>query len=147
MAIWFSKPTIEQVNRSSADTAVAALGIVITEFGEDGLSGTMPVDSRTRQPMGLLHGGASVLFAETLCSLGANYCIDRSKYACVGQEINANHLRAASDGLVHGTAKPIHLGRRSQVWEIQIRDDAGKLVCISRCTLAMIDRPADLPNG
>ncbi|MGO1119805.1 hotdog fold thioesterase [Rhodovibrionaceae bacterium A322] len=146
MAIWFGNPSIEKANEVGKNTASENLGIVITEMGEDSLSGTMPVDERTRQPMGLLHGGASVLFAETLCSLAASFCVDRAKQACVGQEINANHLRSATKGLVYGVAKNIYLGRRSQVWEIRISDEDGKLVCISRCTMATIDRPSSMQD-
>jgi uncharacterized protein (TIGR00369 family) len=100
----------------------------------------MPVDGRTRQPYGLLHGGASVALAETLGSMGATLCIDTEAYQCVGQEINANHVRAARSGLVTGTARPVHLGARSQVWTIDIVNAAGKLLCTSRLTLAVIRR-------
>ncbi|MEG3183777.1 hotdog fold thioesterase [Lysobacter erysipheiresistens] len=113
------------------------LGIVFTEIGPDFVRGTMPVDERTRQPYGLLHGGASVLLAETLGSSAGNLCVPDGK-VCVGIEINANHVRAARDGVVTGTARPVHVGGRTQVWEIRIEDAAGELVCISRLTLAVI---------
>ena len=118
------------------------LGIEFTELGPDHLVGRMPVDRRSMQPFGLLHGGASVTLAETLGSVGATMVVDLQRTQVVGQEINANHLRAVRGGHVTGTARPIHLGRRSQVWGIEIVDDAGKLACISRLTLAILDRHA-----
>lgn len=129
--------SLEQLNVHSPDTAMAALGIVFTEIGADFLRATMPVDGRTRQPYGLLHGGASVLLAETLGSSAGNLCVQPGEM-CVGVEINANHLVAVRDGLVTGTARPLHVGRRTQVWEIRIEDPAGRLVCISRLTLAVV---------
>ncbi|WP_422490912.1 hotdog fold thioesterase [Endozoicomonas sp. ALE010] len=111
------------------------LGIEITEVGDDFLRGTMPVDRRTIQPMGLLHGGASVVLAETLGSIAANLCCEDGAY-CVGLEINANHLRSATSGKVTGTTRPIHIGRSTQVWEIKIEDDQGRPTCISRITMA-----------
>jgi 1,4-dihydroxy-2-naphthoyl-CoA hydrolase len=131
--------TLEQLNAHSADTAMAALGIVFTEIGPDYLRATMPVDGRTRQPYGLLHGGASVLLAETLGSSAGNLCVQPGE-RCVGVEINANHLVAVRDGEVVGTARPLHVGRRTQVWEIRIEDSAGRLACISRLTLAVISQ-------
>jgi len=104
------------------------------------LRGTLPVDARTKQPFGLLHGGASVLLAETLGSLAANLCLDPAESLAVGLDINANHLRAVTSGTVTGTARPLHLGRTTQVWEIRIEDERGKLVCISRLTLAVVPR-------
>ena len=132
------RPPLEEINRNSARTALAALGIVITEQGEDFLRGTMPVDERTLQPFGLLHGGASVLLAETLASLAANLCVeDPLRQQAVGLEINANHVRAVTSGTVTGTARPVHVGRSTQVWEIRIADEQDRLVCLSRLTLAM----------
>ena len=119
----------------------ATLGIEILELTDDRVVATMPVDARTRQPYGILHGGASVALAETVASLGAAGRVDRSAFMVVGQEINANHLRAKAEGIVTATAVPVHVGRSSQVWSIEIRDEAGKLVCISRCTLAVVPRP------
>jgi uncharacterized protein (TIGR00369 family) len=119
---------------------VEHLGIEFTEIGDDFVRGTMPVDGRTRQPYGLLHGGASVALAETLGSTGATMCVDTTEYQCVGQEINANHVRAARTGLVTGTARPLHLGGRTQIWVIDIVNEAGKLVCTSRLTVAVIRR-------
>lgn len=140
MGIWFERPTLEQLRAMQAATLVEHLGMLVTEVGDDYLRGTMPVDSRTRQPSGLLHGGASVALAESLGSLGAVWCVDRSRYTCVGQEINANHLRAAREGFVTGTARPFHLGSRSHVWGIEIRDEAERLVCVSRITMAVLER-------
>ena len=133
--------TLEALNALSQDTAMAPLGIVFTEIGADFLRATMPVDARTRQPYGLLHGGASVLLAETLGSSAGNLCVDADSL-CVGIEINANHLAAVRDGLVTGTARPLHVGRTTQVWETRIEDAAGRLVCISRLTLAVVPRRA-----
>jgi 1,4-dihydroxy-2-naphthoyl-CoA hydrolase len=116
------------------------LGIEFTEITDDFIRGTMPVDGRTRQPYGLLHGGASVALAETLGSMGAMLCVDTGEYQCVGQEINANHVRSARTGQVTGTARPVHLGARTQVWIIDIVNEAGKLVCTSRLTVAVVRR-------
>lgn len=131
--------TLDALNASSRDTAMAVLGIVFTELGDDCLRGTMPVDARTCQPFGLLHGGASVLLAETLGSSAGNLCVDDDAM-CVGIEINANHLRAVREGTVTGTARPLHLGRSTQVWEIRIEDAQQRLACISRLTLAVVPR-------
>jgi uncharacterized protein (TIGR00369 family) len=121
------------------------LGITIVEVGEDYLRGTMPVDRRTKQPFGLLHGGASVALAETLGSLAGTMCVDASKEMAVGLDINANHVRAVTEGVVTGIARPLHVGRNTQVWEIRIENEAGKLVCISRLTLAIVPRPSPRP--
>jgi len=130
---------LDALNAASRDTLIAHLGIVFTEAGPDWLRATMPVDARTLQPYGLLHGGASVVLAETLGSSAGNLCAEPGRI-CVGLEINANHLRAARSGTVTGTARPLHVGRATQVWEIRIEDAAGKPVCVSRLTLAVIDR-------
>ncbi len=129
--------SLDDLNALSRDTAMAPLGIVFTEIGPDFVRATMPVDARTRQPYGLLHGGASVLLAETLGSTAGNLCVEPGEL-CVGIEINANHLNAVRDGQVTGTARPLHVGRSTQVWEIRIEDDLGRLVCVSRLTLAVI---------
>jgi len=132
------RPSVDQLNRRSANTALASLGIEFTEVGEDFLRGTMPVDGRTHQPYGLLHGGASALLAETLGSMAANLCIeDNAKEQAVGIEINANHLRAVTSGVVTGTARAVHVGRSTQVWDIRIEDSDGRAVCVSRLTLAV----------
>jgi 1,4-dihydroxy-2-naphthoyl-CoA hydrolase len=140
MTIWKSPRSVEELNSGGEGTLIGHLDIRFTEIGDDFIRATMPVDSRTRQPYGLLHGGASVALAETLGSTGATLCVDAKEYLCVGQEINANHVRAARTGLVTGTARPVHLGGRTQVWIIDIRDDAGNLVCTSRLTIAIIRR-------
>ncbi len=119
---------------------VSHLGIEYTEVGENYICGKMPVDSRTTQPYGLLHGGASVVLAETLGSVGSNLCVDKEKYSCVGLEINANHLKSASSGYVYGRATIIHLGHKTHVWDVRITNEANQLVCISRLTVAVIDK-------
>ena len=129
---------IAALNANCRGTMIEHLGIVITEAGEDWLRGTMPVDARTKQPYGLLHGGASVVLAETLGSTAGGLCVDPARDAVVGLEINANHLRAAREGVVTGTARALHVGRTTQVWEIRIENEAGKPVCISRLTLAVV---------
>ena len=139
MDIWHSPINLVQLNKMSVGTAVAHLGIEFTDFGPNWLSGRMPVDHRTIQPFHLLHGGASVLLAETLGSCASNLCVDSAKQYCIGQEINANHLRAARKGHVIGRVSPIHLGRSSQVWEIRIVDEEERLICISRLTMAVLD--------
>jgi 1,4-dihydroxy-2-naphthoyl-CoA hydrolase len=142
MSIWQSLHSLVELNAGRAGTLIEHLGIEFTEIGDDYIRGTMPVDARTRQPYGLLHGGASVALAETLGSMGAAMCVDAKEYQCVGQEINANHVRAARTGVVTGTARPVHLGGRTQVWSIEIVNEAGKLMCISRLTVAVIRRGA-----
>jgi uncharacterized protein (TIGR00369 family) len=134
----FRRPAdLATLNALSAGTAIEALGIVFTAIGHDHLVATMPVDARTLQPYGLLHGGASVLLAETLGSSAGNLCVAEGQ-VCVGIEINANHLRGVRSGMVTGTARPLHLGRSTQVWEIRIEDPRGRLACISRLTLAVV---------
>lgn len=141
MAIWFSNPTLEQIQANSANTLVEHLGIEFVELGEDYIRGRMPVDARTVQPMRILHGGASVALAETLGSVAANLCVDPERQACVGLEVNANHVRAAREGnYVYGTARPVHIGGSTQVWEIRIEDEQGRLTCISRLTMAVLDK-------
>jgi len=141
MTQWLSLLTLDELNSGRA-TLITTLGIRFTEVGVDFVRGTMPVDERTIQPYGLLHGGASVALAETLGSMGATMSVDVAEYQVVGQEINANHVRAARGGLVTGTAKPLHIGGRTQVWSIEIVNDQSKLVCISRLTMAVIKRGA-----
>lgn len=141
MAIWHETPTLEQLNALSKDTLNETLGIEFTEIGEDYLAARMPVDRRTVQPYRLLHGGASVALAETLGSVAAIFCVDSAKKRCVGIDINANHVRAAREGsAVLGTVRPIHVGGSTHVWEIRIQDEAGKLVCISRLTVAVLEK-------
>ncbi|MFZ6025268.1 MAG: hotdog fold thioesterase [Bacteroidota bacterium] len=139
MSIWFHQAlTIADIQPLGKNTMGEHLGMVFTELGDDYLKATMPVDHRTKQPYGLLHGGASVALAETLGSVGAALTVDPEKMICVGQEINANHLRSVREGLVTGIAKPVHIGASSQVWEIKIYDEREKLVCISRLTVAVL---------
>jgi 1,4-dihydroxy-2-naphthoyl-CoA hydrolase len=145
MSIWRSPRTVEELNGNREGTLIANLGILFTEIGADFVRGTMPVDTRTAQPYGLLHGGASVALAETLGSMGASMCVDAAEFQVVGQEINANHVRAARGGLVTGTARAVHLGGRTHVWTIDIVNEAQKLVCISRITMAVIKRGALTP--
>ena len=139
MAIWFEQYTLASIDFFGANLP-SYLGIEFTELGDDYLKARMPVDQRTKQPYGILHGGASVALAETVGSTAAGLVVDRSKFRVVGQEINANHVRAVSSGWVTGTARPAHIGRRSHVWEIRITDEKERLVCISRLTMAVIDR-------
>lgn len=138
--IWRIQATPEQLIQRSSNTLAERLGIQVTEIGPDYLRATMPVNSHTHQPHGILHGGASVALAETVGSLAANLCVDVTKYVCVGQEINANHVRSVASGLVTGTARPYHVGGRSHVWGIEIRDENDKLVCVSRLTMAVMER-------
>jgi 1,4-dihydroxy-2-naphthoyl-CoA hydrolase len=135
--IWKRKPAIEELQDSRRQTLVSHLGIEFTALADDWLEARMPVDERTRQPLGLLHGGASVALAETIGSVAAYLCVEEGK-RCVGLEINANHIRPAREGWVTGRATPLHLGRTTQVWEIRIRDDHGHLVCVSRLTMAIL---------
>ncbi len=138
-SIFRRNATPADLNALSRDTAMVPLGIVFTEVGVDYVRGTMPVDARTHQPFGLLHGGASVLLAETLGSTAGGLCVEEGQ-GVVGIEINANHLAAVREGHVTGTARPLHVGRSTQVWEIRIEDDQGRLACISRLTLAVVAR-------
>jgi 1,4-dihydroxy-2-naphthoyl-CoA hydrolase len=141
MSIWKQHPAdLERINGWSANSMVDHLGIRVIDVGDDYLRGTMPVDPRTKQPFGLLHGGASVALAETLGSLAGTMCLDATKEMAVGLDINANHVRAVTGGIVTGTARPLHVGRNTQVWEIRIEKEDGKLVCISRLTLAVVPR-------
>lgn len=134
------KPSLTQLNNTKHQTMVTHLGIEFTGIGDDFLEATMPVDHRTIQPMGLLHGGANVALAETLGSLAASLTVDQEKQAVVGLEINANHLKSVRSGKVKGIAKPIHLGKSTQVWEIKIFNEADQICCISRLTMAILDK-------
>ncbi len=141
-AIWHRRPTLDDLRAMAEATAIDHLGIEFTEIGDDFLTARMPVDRRTIQPYGLLHGGASVLLAETVGSAAAHCCIDGSAWLTVGIEINANHVRGVREGWVHGTARPLHIGRTTQLWEIRIVDDASRLVCVSRLTIGVVPREA-----
>ncbi len=129
---------LDQLNRLSRGTLIEHLGIVFTAAGADWLQATMPVEACTRQPYGLLHGGASVVLAETLGSSAGNLCLDTATHHAVGLEINANHLRAVREGVVTGTARAVHVGRSTQVWDIRIEDARGRASCVSRLTLAVV---------
>jgi 1,4-dihydroxy-2-naphthoyl-CoA hydrolase len=136
MSIWFKKDiNLEKLNQFSTNTMNELLGISITEIGENFIKATMPVDKRTHQAYGILHGGASAALAETLGSIGSVIIVDPEEYVCVGVEINANHIRSVRDGYVTGTAIPLHIGASSHVWEIRIVDKNEKLVCVSRLTV------------
>ncbi|HMR56572.1 MAG TPA: hotdog fold thioesterase [Cyclobacteriaceae bacterium] len=140
MPVFTSAVTLEKLNALSANTMVAHLGIEYTRIGDDFLEARMPVDHRTQQPLGLLHGGASVTLAETLGSIAATCCVNTTVQYCVGLEINANHIKSVREGFVTGTARPIHIGKRTQLWEIRIVNEKQELVCISRITLAVLDK-------
>jgi 1,4-dihydroxy-2-naphthoyl-CoA hydrolase len=140
-AIWFDTPPLAYAGERRPGTLIDTLGIEVIEAGDDYLKARMPVDARTKQPAGVLHGGASAALAETLASWGAAFCVDRSKQHCVGLEINANHVRPASGGHVYGIARPLHLGRSTQIWDIRITDERDKLVCVARVTMAVLDVP------
>ncbi|MCL9684926.1 hotdog fold thioesterase [Legionella maioricensis] len=140
MAIWFREISIEELNRIGKNTMVEFLGIQFTEVGEDFLSATMPVNDRTKQPIGILHGGANMALAETVASMAANAVIDPNQFYCVGLEINANHIRSVREGLVRAVTSPIHLGRTTQIWQIDIFNEAGKKTCISRMTASVLNR-------
>lgn len=141
MSIWKKEISIEELTRSHHDTAVATLGVEFLEIGPDFIRGRVPVDKRTRQPYGILHGGVSVVLAETLGSCGAHYSTPEGHRA-VGLDINANHLKATTSGWVTGIARPVHRGRSTQVWQIDLTNDAGELTCVSRITMAML-----MPQG
>ena len=139
--IWFNKQlALEDFHSLEKDTMGAYVGIEWVELGKDFLKAKMPVDHRTKQPYGLLHGGASCVLAETIGSIASAMVVDHSKFVCVGLEINANHVRSARDGYVTGVATPLHLGANTHVWDIKIYDALDKLVCISRLTVAVIPR-------
>ncbi|HGY11781.1 MAG TPA: hotdog fold thioesterase [Desulfobacterales bacterium] len=135
--IWKQKFTIKDFNDFSKNSIVGYLGIVFTEKGNDFLKGTMPVDKKTIQPHGILHGGASVVLAETLGSAASSMAVDDQHYT-VGMEVNANHIKSVTKGIVTGTAKPVHIGNTTQVWDIIIKNDKGRLTCISRLTMAVL---------
>ena len=142
-SIWYHTPNPSMMDKMSEGTIDQRLGIKITEVGDDYLIGTMPADSRTFQPYGIVHGGANVVLAETLGSMAGAHIIDSEHYLCMGQEVSATHLRPVSSGLVTGTARPIHLGRRSHVWEIRLTNGQGKLSCIAKLILAIVPKKTD----
>jgi len=139
MRIWkVTNITVDALNQQSKGTLVEHLGIEMTELGDDFVKAKMPVDNRTRQPLGLLHGGAHVVLAESLGSMAANLCLDIKKEYALGLDINSNHLKSARDGFVTGIAKPIHIGTKTQVWEIKIYDEKENLLNISRLTMMVL---------
>ena len=138
MTIWTQPISLDDANAMTVNTIGEVLGIKITDIGADFVVGTMPVDKRTHQPFGILHGGASVVLAESLGSFAANLACEKG-FVCVGLDINANHIRSVSSGLVTGVARAVHIGRRTQVWETRIADEADKTVCVSRLTMAVIE--------
>jgi 1,4-dihydroxy-2-naphthoyl-CoA hydrolase len=140
-AIWKTRFTLDELREMHRDTAEGHLGIEFTEVGDDWVSARMPVDRRTIQPFRLLHGGASCLLAEAVGSVAANMCVDQKLQFCVGLDINANHVRSARSGWVTGTARPLHVGKTTQVWEIRIVDQSERLVCVSRLTIAVQNKP------
>jgi 1,4-dihydroxy-2-naphthoyl-CoA hydrolase len=140
MPIFHSPLLLDDLNKMSVNNMLEALGIVFTRVGDDFIEAKMPVDHRTVQPFGLLHGGASVTLAETLGSVAAFCCLDPAKQYCVGLDINANHIKAVRDGFVTGRVSPLHIGKKTHVWEIKITDDNGGLVCVSRITMAILDK-------
>ena len=140
MGIFKEGVTVEFLNTWSRNTLAEQIGIEFIAIGEDYLEARMPVDKRTHQPMGLLHGGASVSLAETMGSIAANMCVDQTKFYCVGLEINANHLKGVREGFVKGITKPIHIGKTTQVWEIRITNEKDELACLSRITMAVLEK-------
>jgi 1,4-dihydroxy-2-naphthoyl-CoA hydrolase len=139
MPLWKVPATPQEINQRFQGTMLSHLGIEFLEVNEDSLKARMPVDQRTVQPAGILHGGASATLAESLGSMAANLCVDPAKKMCVGMEINANHIRPVRSGWVTGVVTPVHVGKSTHIWQIRIEDEAGKLVCISRLTLAVLD--------
>lgn len=142
-SIWFKKDlALSDFEKFDQDTMNVNIGIRFTELGPDFLKGTMPVDHRTKQPYGFLHGGASCVLAETLGSFASTMVIDTEKYLCMGLEINANHIRSVKSGIVTGIVSPLHLGSSTHVWDIKINDEREKLICISRLTVAILKKPS-----
>lgn len=141
MAIWFKSFTVDDLNQRGTNTMSDFLGIQFTVVGDDSLTATMPANERTKQPIGIVHGGANVVLAETIASTGANAVVDIEKYYCVGLEININHIRSVRDGLITGIARPIHLGRTTQVWLIDLYNEAGNITASSRMTASVLSRP------
>jgi len=139
MKIWKKQFSLQGLKQSRTDSLVDHLGIEITDIGDDFITASMPVDKRTHQPMGILHGGASIALAETVGSMAAYLAVD-DKHFCVGLEVNGNHLKSIKTGFVYATAKPVHLGRSTQVWDIRIKDEAGNKICISRLTMAVLSK-------
>jgi len=140
MSIWHVKISPEEVNQRAKNSLSDYLGIQFTEAGEDYLKATMPIDPKTIQPMGIMHGGASAALAETVASAAANYCIDPTKYVCVGLNLYTNHMKAVKTGPVEAKARPLHLGKSTQVWEVEVYNTNKELVSVSRLTLAVLEK-------
>ncbi len=140
MKIWKTAMDIKAANQRGSHTLSELMGIEFIEAGDDFLTARMPVDDRTKQPMGIMHGGASCVLAETVGSTAANFCVDINTHYCVGLDINTNHIKSMRDGYVIATARPFHLGQSTQVWGIEIKDEAGKLVSVNRLTMAVLAR-------
>lgn len=140
MTIWFKHFTANDLNQRGENTLADFLGITFTEVGDESLTAIMPVTDKVKQPLGIVHGGANVVLAETIASTAANAVIDLERYYCVGLEINANHIRSVKEGIVTAITRPIHIGRTTQVWHIDIYNEAGKQSCVSRMTASVITR-------
>jgi 1,4-dihydroxy-2-naphthoyl-CoA hydrolase len=140
MAIWLQNIDVAFLNQRGIGTMTEYLGIEVVEIGDDFIKATMPVSAKTIQPLGFVHGGANVVLAETVASMAANMVVDINKYYCVGMEINANHIRSVTKGLVTAITRPIHIGRNTQVWTIELFNDAGEITCMSRMTAAVVAR-------
>jgi 1,4-dihydroxy-2-naphthoyl-CoA hydrolase len=147
MTLWHSTPDLNALNAGQQDTIGALLDIRFEAVGEDFLTASMPVDARTHQPYGLLHGGASVVLAESVGSVASMLCVDRTRFYCVGLEVNANHLRGVRGGRVTATARPVHIGRSTHVWDIRLVDEQGKPSCISRLTVAVMPLDKSAAGG
>lgn len=140
MSIWFRPITIQEINDRSKNTLSDYLGIAFTEITDNSISAIMPVSNNLKQPVGILHGGANVVLAETLASTAANYAVDLENYYCVGLEINANHIRSVKDGVVHAITTPIHIGKTTHIWSVEIKNSQNQITCISRMTAYVIKR-------
>ena len=140
MSIWFKSLTPEELTQRGKNTLSDFLDIRFTDVGDDTITATMPASARSKQPLGIVHGGANVVLAETLASTAANAVVDSSRFYCVGLEINANHIRPVREGMLTAVTRPIHLGRTTQIWQIDIFNDEGKQTCVSRMTAAVVPR-------
>lgn len=140
MPIWKMPISLDRINKRAENTFAEFIGVEVTEIRDDALVARLQVDHRTNQPLGFINGGVSAALAETVASTAANFCVDQAVSYCVGLDINANHLRPVSEGYVTATATPLHFGQKTQVWEIKITNDTGKLTCIARMTMAVVER-------
>ena len=140
MSLWFEPITLEEINKRSENTLADYLGIKFTDISDDSITATMPTAQRIKQPLGIVHGGANVVLAETVASTAANYAVDLKTYYCVGLEINANHIRSVKEGLITAITTPIHIGRMTHIWSIELYNEDGKKTCISRMTACVLKR-------